>query len=359
MHGTVHLFEHLPQVDETPVSADVHHLAPAVRTKPLVGLIRNPRSHGNAGREVKREVAREAMHKAGRDTPENLAENILVETPRKRGELTGILTRFAKERVDFIAIDGGDGTVRDVLTLGTGIFGSSWPTLILLPTGKTNALGHDLGVPNNWSIEDALKAAKAGSISTRQPILVSQRDDERSKVLGFALGAGAFTRGIALGQRGHNLGAFNKVIVGLTVVWSTLQSFFGRANNPWRRGTKMIVRDGKGKELTHLGGLPEDERYLLFASSLRSFPLKLDPFRGIEETVRVAVMDNASRGMLLRLGAIFTGRGSDETKARGYHVFGEKAVELDLGDAFILDGEAFPPGQYRMSAGPTLRFVVP
>ncbi len=343
MHGTVHLFEHLPQVDNPPAGAGLRRHAPAMRNRPLVGLIRNPRSHGNAGRT----------------TPEDLRENVLLETPWKRSELTGILSRFAERQVDFIAIDGGDGTVRDVLTLGAGIFGASWPPLIILPTGKTNALGHDLAISGNWTIEDALEAAIAGSFTIRQPIFVTKRDDQRSQVLGFVLGAGAFTRAIALGQRGHDLGAFNNAVVLLTIVWSALQAFFGRAGNPWRSGVRMAVRNGKGHQLAHRGGLPEDERYLFFASSLRKFPFVLDPFRGITETVRVAVLDNPSRGLLLRLGAILTGCASASTKARGLHVFGEEALEVDLDEAFILDGEAFPAGQYRLGAGPKLRFVVP
>lgn len=343
MDGTIHLFKQLPQVDGPPASVGTQRHAPSVRSQPLVGLIRNPRSHGNAGR---------AIHA-------DLSDNVLVETPWKRSELTAILLRFAEAQVDFIAIDGGDGTVRDVLTLGAGIFASSWPTLIILPTGKTNALGHDLAIPGNWTIDQALQAANTGSITMRQPILVSQRDDARSQVLGFVLGAGAFTRAIALGQRGHELGAFGNAVVLLTIGWSVLQAFFGRTGNQWRRGTRMAVRDGRGRQLAHRGGLPEDERYLFFASSLQTFPWVLDPFRGISQTVRVAVLDNPSRGLLLRLGALFTGRASPATMARGYHVFGAEEIEIDLDEAFILDGEAFPAGQYRLSAGPRLRFVVP
>jgi hypothetical protein len=32
---------------------------------------------------------------------------------------------------------------------------------------------------------------------------------------------------------------------------------------------------------------------------------------------------------------------------------------MHLDDRFILDGEAFPAGAYRISQGPELRFVVP
>ena len=35
------------------------------------------------------------------------------------------------------------------------------------------------------------------------------------------------------------------------------------------------------------------------------------------------------------------------------------AFQAEFGDRFILDGEAFPAGRYRLSLGPKLRFVVP
>ena len=38
---------------------------------------------------------------------------------------------------------------------------------------------------------------------------------------------------------------------------------------------------------------------------------------------------------------------------------GSDALRVDLGDRFILDGEAFPAGRYQLSLGPKLRFVVP
>ena len=47
MHGTVHLFDRLPQVTR-PV-APLGGAAVPVRQVPLVGVIRNPRSHLQAG----------------------------------------------------------------------------------------------------------------------------------------------------------------------------------------------------------------------------------------------------------------------------------------------------------------------
>ncbi len=189
--------------------------------------------------------------------------------------------------------------------------------------------------------------------------MIAQRDNARAQVRGFVLGGGVFNQVVSLGQKSHRLGAFNAAVIGLTTVWSVAQAIFGFTNNQWRRGTQMEVRRSDGEVLPHNGGAPAVERYLLFASTLQTLPAGLDPFREVEEPLQVAVPDNSRRSLLFRLPAIFRGTTGPATRRRGYHVFGDSSVELDIADAFILGGEAFPAGNYRLSAGPKLRFVAP
>ncbi len=347
MYGAIHVFERLPQVDLVERNADGRG-APAVRAEPLVGLIRNPRSHGHD------QAPGPGFDENGREIP-----GVITASPSQRSELPQILADFAAAQVDYIAIDGGDGTVRDVLTCGAGVFGEVWPTLILLPSGKTNALAYDLNVPRRWPLAEALAAARRDSAVIRRPLVVSQRDDERAQVRGFVLGGGAFTRAISLGQDAHRFGAFNAAAVGVTAMWSGLQAFFGTRSNPWRRGTRMRLRDAAGDDLEHHGGLPQDERYLLFASSLEGFPAGLKPFGDLRAPVRLALLDNARRGLLLRLPLIFRGHHGAVRGDAGVHLHGLEEFELDIADSFILDGEAFPAGSYRVKAGPRLRFIVP
>ncbi len=73
MHGTVHLFDRLPEVSRPSALAGL--ATPPVRQVPLVGIIRNPRSHRNNG---------ELPEWTGRAT-------LLVETPERRAELQAIL----------------------------------------------------------------------------------------------------------------------------------------------------------------------------------------------------------------------------------------------------------------------------
>ena len=348
MHGFIHLFDRLPQVGDAgdagarPGAGSARGHVP-VSSEPLIGLVRNPRSHRNTS-EL-------------RDT--DGVPGVLLASPTKRSELAEVLTEFAGRGVDYIAIDGGDGTVRDVLTCGAANFGESWPALIVLPSGKTNALAHDLGIPAKWTLADAVAAARRGSLVMRHPLVVTQNDDSRAQVRGFALGAGAYTQAIALGQDAHRFGAFDAAAVGVTAIWSVMQALLGASGNKWRRGTPMRLRDETGHELPHSGvGRPE-ERYFLFASTMRRFPAGLQPFANVEGAMRLAMLDSAHRRLLLGLPLLLRGTLGPKMRGLGAHVRAPQALELDISDRFILDGEAFPAGHYRVTTGHPLRFVVP
>ena len=341
MQGTVHLFDRLPEVAKP--AAPVCGAATPVRPIPLVGVIRNPRSHRNTGTPPEW---------SGRAT-------VLLETPSQRSELQAVLERFAERRVDYIVVDGGDGTVRDVLTGGAGVFGETWPALIVLPNGKTNALAVDLGLPVGWTLADALEATQAGGIEQRRPLVVAQRDNANARVQGFVFGAGAFTAAVGLGQQAHRRGAYNAIGVFVTAIWGLFQALFGSERNIWRRGTPMRLADGEGRELAHSGIGRQDERYLIFASTLRRLPAGIHPFGALKGPLRLAVMDNSRFGLVARTPVVFRGIISESMRNRGYHVHNLETLRLDIGDRFILDGEAFPAGRYQVSLGPKLRFVVP
>ncbi|MEO6387300.1 MAG: acylglycerol kinase family protein [Croceibacterium sp.] len=341
MNTTVHNFQSLPEV--TRKTSPLAGLDAVARQAPLIGVIRNPRSHRNAG---------DSPDWTGRDT-------VLVETPDRRSELLAILARFAERRVDYLVIDGGDGTIRDVLTCGAGVFGNLWPTLVVLPNGKTNALAADLGLPRHWSLADALRAIDSGRVQARRPVVVSRRDKPDAQVQGFVFGGGIFTASVGLAQTAHKRGVFDALAVGITTLWTVTQALFGRPGNLWRRNTSMRVYDANGADLPHSEGERADSRFFILASTLTRFPAGLRPFADVEGPIRMALVDSARKGLLLRLALLFRGVLSEGLRRRGYHVFGRDRYGIDIDDRFILDGEAFPAGRYNLSLGPKLRFVVP
>jgi diacylglycerol kinase (ATP) len=345
MHGSIGEFGHLPRMAQAAASEPMREprRAPA-RGAPLVGIVRNPRSHRNKGH-----------------APE-LADcaNILVETPRSHAALRETLAGYAARGVDYIAVDGGDGTVRDVLTCGAGVFGDEWPTLVVLPKGKTNALAVDLGLPNVWSLREALEAIRGGKSIVRRPLEIALPGEDGAQVLGFILGAGVFTLATQAGQQAHRWGAFNSFAVGLTTLWGLLQTLFGGAGNLWRRGTKMrLVCDRSGREIAHSGYGSRDERFVVFASTLERFPLGMRPFGPPRPGLKLALIDAPLRRMLALIPLALTGFHRAFMDRHGFHRIDAEELELELGDRFILDGEYFPAGRYSLRQGPELRFVVP
>ena len=311
---------------------------------PLVGIVRNPRSHRNKGR------ASELADCA----------NILVETPRSHAALRATLAGFAERGIDYLAVDGGDGTVRDVLTCGVGVFGDDWPPLVILPKGKTNALVVDLGLPNAWTLPEAMEAIGHGRTIVRRPLNIALPGDTGEQVQGFILGTGAFTRGTQVGQQAHRWGAFNSFAVGLIIIWCLLQTVFASAANVWRKGTAMRLRDGAdGAELPRSRHGAPGERYVMVASTLQGFPLGIRPFGKARSGLKLAIIDAPLRSMLAFLPLVLTGFDRPFMRRIGLHRIDLETLDLELGDRFILDGEYFPAGRYRLRQGPELRFVVP
>lgn len=346
MHGTIYEFAKLPGLDRRGAVVSSAAIARPRRKRavPLVGIIRNPRSHRNKGQ------------------PAELADcsNILTEMPATRAALVGTLAEFHRRGIDYIVVDGGDGTLRDVLTCGAAIFGDDWPELIVLPKGKTNALAIDLGLPGEWTLSEALEAASRGRAATRTPIRVVPASGEGC-VQGFFLGAGVFTIATEMGQAAHRWGAFNSLAVALATLWAVMLSIFGRQGNQWRRLTPMRLREPHGgQELSHSRHGQRGQRFMFAATAFENFPLGVRPFgRHSGNGMKVLVIDSPLRWLLAMMPVLLTGFDARFLERAGLHRFAAEEVEADLGGSFILDGEAFPEGRYRIRNGPLLRFIVP
>lgn len=341
MDRTIYEFEQLPRAY---AAGEPGAAAPRDLAEPLVGVIRNPRSHRN--KDCMPEMAGQP--------------NVLTATPRTRTELAGVLADFANKGIDLLAVDGGDGTVRDVLTCGAPIFGADWPRLIVLPKGKTNALAVDLGLPNEWSLPEALRAMRQGRIVERRPIVVDQPGGDGGKVLGFILGAGIFTTATQAGQTVHRYGAFNSFAVAVIAVFGVFQALFGIGRSAWRAQTGMRIFTGKdGTEVPHSIHAPAHSRYAMLFSTLDKFPLGMRPFGRARGGLKFAMLDRPLRRVVLLVPFMLGGWDRPGFARLGVHRGTAEEAVLELDDRFILDGEAFPAGRYRLRMGPKLRFIVP
>ena len=347
MHGSIYEFDGLPPLAMPLAQAQPRGFSRvrAERAVPLVGIIRNPRSHHNKGQ-----------------VPE-LADcsNILTETPATREALRNCLLQFARRDIDYLVVDGGDGTVRDVLTCGADIFGDEWPSFIILPKGKTNALTVDLGVPKTWSLTEALTAARAGNTVSRRPLRITATEGTAGPIQGFVLGAGVFTHATEAGQEAHRRGAFNSMAVAVSVLWVLLQTLFGGIGNVCRAPSRMLLRDARtGTELPHSGKGNTDERYVMVATTFERFPFGARPFgANARAGLKLALVDWPVRWLIGILPAVIYGFYPRFVQRAGAHRLHVDDVDMDIGESFIIDGEAFPPGRYMLQQGPQITFVVP
>src|SRR5690606_15366407 len=152
-------------------------------------------------------------------------------TPANREALALAMQDFVRESVDLIVIDGGDGTVREVMTAAHRAYRGRPPRLAVLPAGKTNALARDLGIPDHWSLDDILAAHRADHIAWRSPIHIRWAHGRYRDQLGFIFGFGAYVRATMLAQRVHRRGGFNGLAVLITLGWALLRTVLGGAHS--------------------------------------------------------------------------------------------------------------------------------
>ncbi len=317
---------------------DARSAASRIRT----GIICNPKSHRNRS--------------SVESTKPFVSGTVLAATPLTQAELAEVLADFKRLNIELLVIDGGDGTIRDVLTCGATIWTDAWPEVAIVPSGKTNALALDLGIPDDWSLGRALTAARDGHVIARSPIEVVRAG--ATPLRGFLFGAGAFVSATALAQRTHRAGAFKGVAVGLATGWAILQTLVGRASSEWRRGERMHVRYADAAEAGEQADT-DVARYILLASTLVRMPVGVRPFGRPREGMKTLLVDSPPRRLALAAPLIVGGSSAAWLDRAGYHHIDTPSFDLTIAAGFILDGEVYPGGDLTVRQAPAIRFVVP
>ena len=300
-----------------------------------VGVIANGRSHRNLKHGMRLDHWPDVSY-AAPDTFEALEET---------------LREYAARGVGLLVVNGGDGTLRDVMTAAARVF-DTLPAMAIIPSGKTNALALDLGIPEDWQVRDAIAAARAGRFVERAPVEILRGDESRPAARGFLLGMGGFVRATELAQSTHRVGAFNGVAVALSLGWSMAQTLFGGVDNEWRRGTTIrIAADGRPPVTRQL--------YLLLTSTLERMPVGLKPFGRPRPGLKLLTVDAPPRRLFRMLGPILTGTTGSPAVAEGFARTDPAEIRVQSDEGFILDGELFAGGDLTIRAGAPIRFAAP
>ncbi|WP_300574696.1 diacylglycerol kinase family protein [Phenylobacterium sp.] len=301
-----------------------------------IGVIRNPRSHANRGQTS---APPAGVLWGEPETPQALAED---------------LRRFAQAGVELVVVDGGDGTLREVLSALPVAFDAAAPILAVLPSGKTNVLALDLGVRPGWTLEAALARAahEPMSLKTRRPLTLTWAGSEQAGLAGFIFGLGAFVRATQMSQSVHRMGAFHSLAVALTVVGAAFGALFGRDGDVWRQGVRAgLAIDG--------GEATVAARFVVLATSLKRLPLGLRPFGPPQDGLKVLEVTAPPRRLALALPAVLMGRAETWLRRHGYRRSLAERVVITSPAPVVVDGEVFPGGQIAIGLGAPVRFLVP
>jgi hypothetical protein len=273
---------------------------------------------------------------------------VLAIVPEEPSELFAGLRRLAAEDIDLVVIDGGDGTVREVLTRLPEAYGGRMPLLAVLPNGKTNALALDLGVPLGTSLEQLLASAEAGKLKRRHCLEIVRPSHSTPERRGFLFGTGAFVHATRLAQNHHGLGFFDGAAVAATLAGSLVRTLLGGPTDPWRRGAPADLSYAEQRSW-----------FLVLASTLKRFPLGLKPFGEPREGLKVLAVEAPPRRLLHAAPTILRGDQPAWLAGHGYRQDDLSHFDIAFSGDFVLDGEIYEGGELTVRQGPELEFVVP
>jgi hypothetical protein len=304
-----------------------------------LGVVSNRYSDGNDGFS--------AIAAAAADLPD-----VLCETPDDLSALPRVLKDFAAAGVEVLAVDGGDGTVRDVLTALPASFGDAWPALALLPSGKTNLIARDVGGFGR-GVEGLLRlrrrlAGGAVRAATRRT-LEAVPAEGGATVRGMFCGAGVFTYATRMaGAWTYNRGIKQNAGVAVAMartLWDSRRGREGEACIP-------MATAEEGAPLP-----AASPHFLLLATTLEKLMLGFWPFpRKGEGDLRWLAVAAPPRRLARALWAAWRGR---PFAGPGYRSGRTGALSVSLSAPFVVDGEIFAPGETGvvLRAGPGVRFL--
>lgn len=298
------------------------------RAAPRLGVISNP----NSGRNRKHLGKIDGMLKSVPGSRHFITDSA-ASIPRA-------LAQFAREGVNVVALNGGDGTVAHALE--DIVLDSPFtdpPLLCALPGGTTNVTVGDVGIKGSLpgALLKLLRWLRRGDERAElveRPVIGVRDAHGRRGGCGLVFGAGAVVEGIKYWQEEvRSRGMRSEFSSGLAMtrtVWGMLQ---GHAR--FAAPTAMSIRLAEGDRSI------EGEFMLLVVSSLERLFLGIHPFWGTEQgSLHFTAIEQHAPGFLRALPSILRGNPPPAVRAgAAYHSADVDRLSLGFEGAYTLDGE--------------------
>ena len=263
-----------------------------------------------------------------------------VHTPQ---DIEAAVEDFAKQQVDIIAINGGDGTVQAVLT---ALFShkpfATLPMLAVFPGGTTSMIAGDVGLRGNRAraLQRLLSwrpSHKPAPLLLQRAILGVESATLPQPLCGMFFGAGGILQGINFCRTAvHPLGLRGEVGPGLALARFLMALIRNRAD--MLQPIHMTVS---------MDGQPSQTRtcLMVLVSSLNRLIVGVRPYWGTEPgPLHYTELGAHPRHLLRMLPSLLRGRPHQyATPINGYISRNLQEVNLNLPSGFTLDGELFHP----------------
>jgi hypothetical protein len=271
--------------------------------------------------------------------------------------MTGALCDAHAAGVDVIVVDGGDGTVREVLSRIPEIWGAALPRIGIVPRGNTNLIAREVGaLRSHRAAAEVLRRVETGAALTelRRPLLrIDYPSGEHAPVRGSIVGWGVYAESTRVGR--HELTGRGSALVALTVFAMLTRVLVGGEGGALRQGVPVAMTvDG--------AAMPDGKRFIGVATTLEG-PLaaRMNPFWG-EGPGPIRWLDILAPAVRAASAAPFLLRGKPARwmERAGYASGRARRIELTLDTPFVIDGETYPPpvsGPLMLSAAEEVTFI--
>ena len=297
---------------------------------PLVGVLINPLSGGN-------QRGLDAIRQVIDGYPRVLHYD--AQTPR---EIMEALTHFARQGVNLLAVNGGDGTVQAVLThlFNHNPF-QSMPLLAVLQSGTTSMTARDVGFPGS-RVKSLLKLFRWAMKGEGQPRIIRRpvlrvRAPGHPARCGMFFGTAAIYQGIQyFHSKINSRGLRGEVGPGLTILrflWAAI-----RQHSNFIPAVPITVTLDKKPPR-------QFDSFVVLISTLERLFLGLYPYWGRETgPLHYTALRARPRNLFRALPSILRGRdGRHVTAANGFFSHNVDEVKLNLDSGFTLDGQLYTP----------------
>ena len=276
--------------------------------------------------------------------------------------LTNIVTQSIADQVDWVLIEGGDGTVHGVLTafMQSRDKFKTFPKFTILPGGMTNQVASNIGF--KFKSRDALRRLLSGTTGKTKPMpLLELSVKEAPSQFGFLFSSGAVPMATDYCKdKMYGRGIGGSMAVAATILKGVAGS--KKARDEMMPPTPVKLRVTTGKDETWLEG----DHLGTLVTTLPGLMLGLDPFWGQGDAALRVTYAKSDAQHLLRYAVEFLLESKKpkykqaKRQRDGLESFAADVLKYHYGGPIVLDGEQInlPADEVEIRATDPVEFIV-